>query len=77
LLWAAIGRKLAEKEPEFSRGPGRKKGGKNQTPLINTPEEIARRRSRAKLARQERTIKIGDETLELEPGVSIDPPWKR
>jgi hypothetical protein len=52
LLWAAIGRKLALKEPEFSPGRGRKKGSKDRQRRAenqeNSNQNIIRRRYRDK-----------------------------
>ncbi len=75
LLWTAIGRKLAEKEPEFSRGSGRTPGAKNKKSPVDTPENMALRRYRDNLARKRRTIP--GEDIILEDGVSLDPVWKR
>jgi hypothetical protein len=84
LLWAAIGRKLALKEPEFSPGRGRKRGSKDRQPRGKEPEISGRnkilRRYRDKKARKKRTIPIPGrpgQLYEPEPGESFDPPWKR
>jgi hypothetical protein len=48
ILWAAIGMELAEKEPEFGWGPGRRPGSKSAfQQKIVTPAAVRQRRSRA------------------------------
>jgi hypothetical protein len=48
MLWASIGQELAEKEPEFSWGPGRRPGSKSQKPrlLAQTVSDAAKRKRR-------------------------------
>jgi hypothetical protein len=76
MLWAAIGRKLAEKEPEFSPGKRRKPGAKNKK-VVDIPEERARRKYRdGKRDREKRSVP-GLPDLMLEDGVSLKPVWKR
>jgi hypothetical protein len=51
MLWASIGQELAEKEPEFAWGKGRRPGSKSSRLATNiTPAGIRKRRSRAKSA---------------------------
>jgi hypothetical protein len=79
LLRSAIGNKLKLNEPEYSPGSGRRRGAKTKK-LSDDPVEITRRKYRD---RKRRTIirrhpDTGvDEKIELEPGVSLDPPWRR
>jgi hypothetical protein len=48
ILWAVIGMELAEKEPEFGWGPGRRLGSKSTfQQKVVTPAAIRQRRSRA------------------------------
>lgn len=77
LLWAAIGRKLAEKEREFSRGSGRRSGSKYKKAPLDTEENRRLRNYRDNKARKKRIIHIAGEDFELEPGVSLEPVWKR
>jgi hypothetical protein len=73
LMWAAIGRKLARKEREFSRGSGAKPGSKHKTVSEHIePESKTKRTYRANLARKARTIFIAGEELVLEDGVDVD-----
>jgi hypothetical protein len=77
LLWSAIGRKLAEKQPEFSKGRGRRPGVKNKKAPVDTPWERARQKYRAKKAKRYIPGEPHSPDSELEPGVSLDPVWKR
>ena len=51
-LWFAIGQELADKEPEFQWGPGRRPGSKSKKPRLLSdnvsPDTIRKRRSRQK-----------------------------
>lgn len=78
-LYAGIGRKLALKENEFSPGSGRKLGAKIKSPS-NDLDNVKKReyrdhQKRIIIWRNPATGK--DEEIELEPGVSLEPPWKR
>jgi hypothetical protein len=53
MLWASIGQELAEKEPEFAWGRGRKIGSKSRVQqAIVTPGAIRKRRSRGLIGGQ-------------------------
>ena len=79
LLFAAIGRKLALKENEFSPGSGRRVGFK----IKNPSDDQENGKKRDYRDRRKRTITWRhpgtgiDEKTELEPGANLDPPWKR
>jgi hypothetical protein len=79
LLFAAIGRKLALKENEFSPGSGRRVGFKIKNPSDDQENEKKRDyRDRRKRTITWRHPETGiDEKIELEPGANLDPPWKR
>jgi len=91
LLFAAIGRKYAETQPEFSRGSGRLPGEKYKKEPLDTKRNKRLRRHRdnkaAKELAEKRIIEVkvpGNppklptiERLELEPGISLEPVWKR
>jgi hypothetical protein len=75
LLYAAIGRKLALKEPEFSHGTGAKHGSKHKdrgtkADMTQASKDKAIQRAKKELA--DRTIFLGGEELVLEPGVDVD-----
>jgi hypothetical protein len=75
LLYAAIGRKLALKTPEFSRGTGAKKGSKHKDRKPETELTEASKNKRSQRANKEladRTISICGEELVLEDGVDVD-----
>jgi hypothetical protein len=75
LLWAAIGRALALKQPEFSRGSGAKKGSKHKDRMAEADLAEASKHKRAQRANNEltdRTIVIAGEFLELEDGVDVN-----
>ena len=79
LLYAGIGRKLALKEYEFSPGSGRRVGFKIKNPSDDQDNKKKRDyRDRRKRRISWRNPETGiDEKIELEPGVNLDPPWKR
>jgi hypothetical protein len=75
LLWAAIGRKLAEKEPDFRPGRRRKPGSKNKKAPV--PHDKARQKWRdGKRDRENRSVP-GYPDLVLEDGVSLKAVWER
>jgi hypothetical protein len=74
-LYAAIGRKKAPQEPEFSRGSGAKLGGKHKDRKAETDLTQASKHKRTQRANKEmwdRTIFINGEALVLEEGVDVD-----
>jgi hypothetical protein len=51
MLWAVIGMELAEKEPEFGWGPGRRPGSSNKELAPTSSKDVLRKR-RQRLAKR-------------------------
>jgi hypothetical protein len=73
MLWAVIGQELAEKEPEFAWGPGRRPGSRNKLLIdasLITEEGRKKRRKRG-------VQKLGADICTLpENGISVNPGHK-